>query len=144
MHSITSGPSCLEQLPQVACAIGNRTTAVNDWRILSFVKRNNFSTVKQIKNTWYMVEFWNNLYQSDGKWKMWRKKLISYDPKQPSLPFYLANMVEIVLWLGHVSLPLELANLSSLIMWLLMAAEGWILKCTETSYLLRSNQMPHS
>ncbi len=93
-------------------------------------------------------QFWNNilwtdetkinLYQSDGKRRVWRRKGTAHDPKHTPHQW---SMVVVVSWRGHVWLPVELVLLYLLMMWLLTKAAGWILKCFGQYYLLIFSQM---
>ena len=57
-----------------------------------------------------------NLYQNLGKRRGWRRREVTHDP-QPT--HHLLNMVEAVLWPGHVWLLMELGD-SCLMMKLLL------------------------
>ncbi len=93
-------------------------------------------------------QFWNNilwtdetkinLYQSDGKRRVWRRKGTAHDPKHTtsSVKHGGGSVMR-----GHVWLPVELVLLYLLMMWLLTKAAGWILKCFGQYYLLIFSQM---
>ncbi len=148
-----------------------RTTVVDDWRILSMVKKNPFTTSSQVKNTLQEVDMsqstikrrlhkskyrgfntsciqgqirlpkkhlkkpdhvwksilWTaeikiNLYQNDGKKKVWRRLGTAHDPKHTTSSVKHGGAVW---WHEHEWLPVALGYWCLVTMWQKKPDEFW-------------------
>ncbi len=93
-------------------------------------------------------QFWNNilwtdetkinLYQSDGKRRVWRRKGTAHDPKHTTSSVKHGGG-SVMAWACMAAS--GTGSLVLLMMWLLTKAAGWILKCFGQYYLLIFSQM---
>ncbi len=132
---VTSSINTREPVPLAAIHAHATTTMLHWW-----------GGMLRIMSSSLPSQFWNNilwtdetkinLYQSDGKRRVWRRKGAAHDPKHTTSSVKHGGGS-----VGMYGCQWKLVLLYLLMMWLLTKAAGWILKCFGQYYLLIFSQM---